>query len=92
LIRDHAIHPVEVKMRVVALAEDEIEVMEKPDIMGGRPCVNGTRIPADTIIAYLKAGHSKFDIFSDYPSLPVGGVEAVVRWANAQGIDVQIPD
>ncbi len=79
-------------MRFIELAEDEVEVVEKPGIMGGRPCVNGTRIPADTIVAYLKAGHSKFDIFSDYPSLPVGGVEAVVRWANMQGIDVQISD
>jgi uncharacterized protein (DUF433 family) len=79
-------------MRVIEIADNEVEVVETPGIMGGRPCVRGTRIPVDTIIAYLKAGHSKFDIFSDYPSLPVGGVEAVVRWANAQGIDVQIPD
>ncbi|MFM9853831.1 MAG: DUF433 domain-containing protein [Sphingomonadaceae bacterium] len=79
-------------MRIIDLPLAEIDVVEKHDIMGGRPCVNGTRIPADTIIAFLKSGSTRFDILKSYPSLPVGGIEAVVRWAQGHGIDVQIPD
>jgi uncharacterized protein (DUF433 family) len=68
------------------------EVICTSGILGGKPCVVGTRIPAETILLYLKGGASRFDIFCDYPSLPLDGIEAVARWAAAQGIDVHIPD
>lgn len=69
-----------------------VEVISTPGIMGGEPCISGTRIPADIILLYLRDGASRFEIFADYPSLPVGAIEAVARWANANGTDVQIPD
>jgi uncharacterized protein (DUF433 family) len=68
------------------------EVVCTPGIMGGMPCISGTRIPAETLLLYLREGTSRFDIFVDYPSLPQGGIEAVVLWAAGQGIDVQVPD
>jgi uncharacterized protein (DUF433 family) len=49
--------------------------------MGGEPVVRGTRIPAATILAYLAAGHSDREIFEEYPSLPIDGIEAVRRWS-----------
>ena len=58
------------------------EVVADPSVMGGEPVVRGTRIPAETIIAYLRAGRSAQDIFEDYPTLPLGGIDAVVRWAD----------
>jgi uncharacterized protein (DUF433 family) len=51
-------------------------------IMSGMPVVKGTRIPAETIIAYLKAGYTNRDIFEDYPTLPLDGIDAVIAWAN----------
>lgn len=59
------------------------EVVSDPTVMSGDPVVRGTRVPAETIMAYLRAGHSPQDIFSDYPSLPIDGVDAVIRWAEA---------
>ena len=59
------------------------EVASDPTVMSGDPVVRGTRVPAETIIAYLRAGHSPQDIFSDYPSLPIDGIDAVIRWAEA---------
>jgi uncharacterized protein (DUF433 family) len=44
--------------------------------------VKGTRILAETILGYLRAGHSPQAIFQDYPSLPVDGIDAVARWAE----------
>jgi uncharacterized protein (DUF433 family) len=58
------------------------EVVSDPSIMSGEPVVRGTRVPAETIVAYLRGGHSAQDIFEDYPSLPVDGIEAVIRWAE----------
>lgn len=62
------------------------EVHSNPDILGGMPVVRGTRVPAETIVAYLRDGYSKRDIFEDYPYLPFDAVEAVQSWAAQQGI------
>lgn len=52
-------------------------------ILGGVPVVVGTRVPADNVLAEIRAGRSKFDIFRDYPSLPPDGVEACIEWEKA---------
>lgn len=50
--------------------------------------MSGTRILASTVLSYLQHGSSAEDIFRDYPSLPVDGVDAVIRWAEATyGVD-----
>jgi uncharacterized protein (DUF433 family) len=59
------------------------EVVSDPSVMDGSPVVAGTRVPAETVLAYLRAGHGTQDIFEDYPSLPVDGIDAVVTWAEA---------
>jgi uncharacterized protein (DUF433 family) len=59
------------------------EIVSDPTVMGGEPVVRGTRIPAAVILAYLKAGHTDRDVFEDYPSLRVDGIEAVRRWNEA---------
>ncbi|MEF2550932.1 DUF433 domain-containing protein [Aurantimonas sp. A2-1-M11] len=60
-------------------------VVEDPNVMSGEPCVEGTRVPARTVLAYLKAGRSDVEIFEDYPTLPVDGIAAVRRWASELG-------
>lgn len=59
------------------------DVISDPSVMSGEPVVRGTRVPARTIVAYLRGGYSTQDIFEDYPSLPVDGIDAVIRWAEA---------
>ncbi len=66
----------------------QTEIVENPDIMGGAPCVAGTRGPATTVIVQIRAGYDKEAIFRHYPSLPVDGIDAVRRWAEARGIDL----
>lgn len=57
-------------------------VASMPGIMSGEPVVRGTRIPAMTILACLRAGESRLEIFRHYPTLPVDGVDAVETWAK----------
>ncbi|MGC2781706.1 MAG: DUF433 domain-containing protein [Bradyrhizobium sp.] len=59
------------------------EVARDPTVMSGDPVVRGTRVPAETILAYLRAGYPAQEIFADYPSLPIDGIDAVIRWAEA---------
>jgi uncharacterized protein (DUF433 family) len=60
------------------------EVASDSSVMDGVPVVRGTRVPAETILAYLRGGHTHREVFEDYPTLPVDGIDAVIRWAEAK--------
>lgn len=62
-----------------------------PNIMGGTPCIHGTRVPAETILACINAGESVYEILRGYPYLPADAPEAVIEWAHANGRDVSLP-
>ena len=66
------------------------EVVESPEIMGGRPCIAGTRIPAATIVVQIRAGFSDEEIFRHYPGLPVDGIDVVRAWAADRDIDLSV--
>lgn len=68
------------------------EVHSNPDILGGMPCVRGTRVPAMTIVAELRSGATREEILHHYPTLPIDGIEAVRRWAAANDISVERAD
>ncbi len=59
------------------------EIISDPSVMSGAPVVRGTRVQAETILTYLRAGHSSREIFEDYPSLPIDGIDAAIAWAEA---------
>lgn len=70
---------------------DPPKIVCDPEIMGGMPCVEGTRVPAETVLSYVNAGMTIYDVYVDYPYLPFGAVEAVVDWALREGREVQLP-
>jgi uncharacterized protein (DUF433 family) len=40
-----------------------------PDIMGGTPCLAGTRVPLQTLLDYLEGGDSLDQFLEDFPSV-----------------------
>jgi uncharacterized protein (DUF433 family) len=58
-------------------------VVSDEAILGGVPVVKGTRIPTDTVLAEVRTGKSRFDIYRSYPSLPVDGIDACLAWEKA---------
>jgi uncharacterized protein (DUF433 family) len=44
-------------------------VHSDPDILGGTPVFNGTRVPIKTLIDYLKAGDSLNEFLDHFPSV-----------------------
>lgn len=60
-------------------------VVSDPQILGGMPVVSGTRVPAETILAYIRKGADVEEIVGDYPYLPLGAREAVEFWARETG-------
>lgn len=63
----------EVKARIVC----------EEGVLGGIPVVEGTRVPADNVLAEVRAGKSAMEVFRHYPSLPLDGIEACIRWDDA---------
>ena len=57
------------------------------NVMNSDLCVAGTDLCVETIIANLKAGHAFDRIFTSYPTLPAGVIEASIMWPEAHGID-----
>ncbi len=58
------------------------EVVIDPTVMSGDPVVRGTRVLAESVVAYLRSGYTHKQIFEDFPTLPVDGIDAVVAWAE----------
>jgi uncharacterized protein (DUF433 family) len=58
------------------------EIVCNPSIMGGEPTFRGTRIPVEIILVHLRAGYSRREIFENYPTLPLDGIEAATAWAD----------
>jgi len=40
-----------------------------PDVMGGRPCIRGLRIPVSRVIGMLAAGEDERTILKNHPDL-----------------------
>jgi uncharacterized protein (DUF433 family) len=58
-------------------------IVSDEHILGGTPVVEGTRVPADNVLAEVRAGKSRMEVFRHYPSLPTDAIEACLRWDEA---------
>jgi uncharacterized protein (DUF433 family) len=64
-----------------------VQIETDPDVMSGSPCIEGTRVLAESIIINLRAGNTVERILNAYPSLPPGGIEAAILWAESKGMN-----
>ena len=55
-------------------------------IMGGVPCVAGTRIPVSTIIGLVANGLTLEEILAEYPQLVAADIQACLQYA-ARAVD-----
>lgn len=55
----------------------------KPEVMGGKPCIKGTRIPVDLILRYLDGGQSVEDILEAFPGISREDIRAAEAYAQA---------
>ena len=59
-----------------------------PDIMGGTPVFAGTRVPAETLLDYLKAGESIDDFLDGFPTVTREQVIALLEEAGKRVIGI----
>lgn len=56
-------------------------IVSNPEILGGKPCVKGTRISVDMILEWIGSGATETDIVKNYPHLTIEAVREAVRYA-----------
>ena len=60
-------------------------IQSDPEIMGGRPCFAGTRVPVRTLFDYLAGGDSLDEMLEQFPSVRREDAVAVLEMAARPG-------
>jgi uncharacterized protein (DUF433 family) len=56
-------------------------IVSDPGILGGKPCIKGTRITVEMILEWVASGASRDDIVKSYPQLTSEDVEEALNFA-----------
>ena len=57
-------------------------ILSDPQILHGKPCIQGTRIPVALVLGYLAAGRDTAAIQHEFPGLTVADVAACLDHAR----------
>ncbi|MEX2443114.1 MAG: DUF433 domain-containing protein [Alkalispirochaeta sp.] len=52
-----------------------------PEVMGGRPCVRGTRVTVGLIVGMIASGHERHEVLKLYPYLAMEDIDAALSYA-----------
>jgi uncharacterized protein (DUF433 family) len=47
----------------------ETWIVSRPDLLGGKPCIRGTRISVDFLLELLRGGASRQQILAEFPQI-----------------------
>jgi uncharacterized protein (DUF433 family) len=76
-------------VQVAAMAFERISIDHR--IMGGVPCVRGTRIPVATVVCMIAEGMTVEEILSEFPQLTAEDIQDALRYAAAAVDEREIP-
>ena len=57
-------------------------IVSGPQILRGKPCIKGTRIPAALVLGYLASGRSNDVILREFPDLTPQAIAACLDYAR----------
>ena len=56
-------------------------IVLNPEILGGKPTIEGTRLSVDHILGLLADGMSQQEIVDSYPELAIDDVRSAIQYA-----------
>lgn len=56
-------------------------IISHPDLLGGKPCIRGTRISVDFLLELMADGATREEILKAYPALRTEALAAALRFA-----------
>ena len=57
-------------------------IVSTPDVLAGKPRIDGTRIPVALILGYLAAGKNYDEVISEFPDLTRENIAACLDYAR----------
>ena len=57
-------------------------IVSTPEVLNGKPRINGTRIPVALILGYLAAGKTADEIINEFPDLKREHISACLEYRN----------
>jgi len=57
-------------------------IVSTPDVLSGKPRIDGTRIPVALILGYLAAGSTADEIIAEFPDLKCEDIAACLDYAR----------
>jgi uncharacterized protein (DUF433 family) len=57
-------------------------ITSDPEILGGRACIRGMRIPVSIILGQLAHGATEAEILADYPELEPEDIREALEYAT----------
>ena len=65
-----------------------------PKVMGGKPCIRGTRVTVGNLISLLAAGHTEEEILAAYPYLEREDIREALAYAawRAEEMDIALDE
>ena len=62
-----------------------------PNVMGGRPCIRGTRVTVGTVVGLVASGSTIQDILDDYPYLEEEDIRQALAYAAWRTEEIEVP-
>ena len=76
------------------------KIVVNPEILDGKPIIEGTRLSVERVLGLLASGMSEAEIIADYPELNEENIQAVrayasgrryPSWALRNGVIIDLP-
>lgn len=61
------------------------------EVMGGKPCIKGTRVTVGTIVGLMASQYSPDDILKAYPYLELADIYQALAYAAWRVEEVEVP-
>lgn len=71
-------------------------IIGHPAVLGGKPCIEGTRISVEFVLELIASGATREAILEAYPQVSESGLEAALRYAvsalrNEVALELKVP-
>jgi uncharacterized protein (DUF433 family) len=69
-------------------------ISQRPEVMGGKACIRGTRVTVGMLVGQIGAGHSIENILTDYPCIELEDIMQALRYAawRTEVREIQLPN
>lgn len=66
-------------------------ITRNPDVMGGKPCLRGTRVTVAAVVGLIASGHTHAEILAAYPYLQDDDVRQALAYAAWRVEETEVP-